>query len=137
MQTNKQIGLLGEDIAADFLISQGYHILKRNFNCKLGEIDIIAVDNIDKNELVFVEVKTRRQNIYGSPSDAVDFRKTKHLYKVAEYFLMINKLENTFVRFDVIEIKENFSQKIRINHIKNVILDRPEKNVTFISNAYV
>ena len=137
MQTNKQIGLLGENLATDFLISQGYHILKRNFNCKIGEIDIIAIDNVDKNELVFVEVKTRTQNLYGSPSEAVDFRKTKHLYKVAEYFLMINKLENTFVRFDVIEIKENLRHKIRINHIKNIILDRPERNVTYISNAYV
>ena len=137
MQTNKKIGTLGEDIATDFLISQGYHILKRNFNCKIGEIDIIAIDKIDKNELVFIEVKTRKQNLYGSPAEAVDFRKTKHLYKVAEYFLMLNKLENTFVRFDVIEIRENFNQKVRINHIKNVILDKPEKNVTFISNAYV
>lgn len=137
MQTNKKIGTFGEDIATDFLINQGYHILKRNFNCKLGEIDIIAIDKIDKNELVFVEVKTRKQNLYGAPSEAVDFRKTKHLYKVAEYFLMINKLENTFVRFDVIEIRENSNQKIRINHIKNVILEKPEKNVTFICNAYV
>jgi len=137
MQTTKQIGVLGEDIATEFLISQGYTILKRNFNCKRGEIDIIAVDNIDKNELIFIEVKTRKQNIYGAPSESVDFRKIKHLYKVAEYFLMLNKLENTFVRFDVIEIRQNMNQKILINHIKNVILDKPEKNITFISNAYV
>lgn len=137
MQLNKQIGFLGENIAADFLISQGYTILKRNFNCKRGEIDIIAIDSIDKNELVFIEVKTRKQNIYGAPSESVDFRKIRHLYKVAEYFLMLNKLENTFVRFDVIEIRQNVNQKILINHIKNVILDNPEKNITFISNAYV
>lgn len=137
MQTNKKLGNLGEDIATEYLVNQGYHIIKRNFNCKLGEIDIIAIDNIDKNELVFIEVKTRKQNLYGTPAEAVNYKKTKHLYKVAEYFLLLNKLENTFVRFDVIEVRESLNKSFRVNHIKNAILDKPEKNVTIISNVYV
>lgn len=133
MYYNQDTGIYGEAIAVDFLKKQGYYIHKRNFRCKLGEIDIIAIDKIDKNELVFVEVKTRTQNLYGRPVDAIDNNKIKHLYKVAEYFLMINKLENVFVRFDIIEVYQKNNQKIQINHIKNAILEKPNKNVTFIN----
>ena len=56
MYENREIGNLGENIAAKYLESSGYHILDRNFRARQGELDIIAVDN---DELVFVEVKTR------------------------------------------------------------------------------
>lgn len=131
MYKNQEVGKSGEDIATNYLIKQGYYIHDRNFRCKFGEIDIIAIDSIDKNELVFVEVKTRTLLDYGKPSEAVDETKIKHLYKSAEYFLMINKLEHSFVRFDVIEVYEKPNNRIQINHIKNAILDKPDKNVTF------
>lgn len=124
LKNTKYIGTQGENIATNFLIKQGYYIFDRNFRCKQGEIDIIAIDKIDKNELVFVEVKTRNQEEYGSPADSIDENKIKHLYKAAEYFLMINKLENSFIRFDIIEIYEKSNGKIQLNHIKNAILDK-------------
>lgn len=132
MYKNIETGKSGEDIATTFLVRQGYHIYQRNFKCNFGEIDIIAIDKIDKNELVFIEVKTRKQNYYGNPAEAIDYKKIKHIYKVAEYFLMINKFENAFIRIDVIEIYEKSNGKIQINHIKNAIIDKPDKNVTFI-----
>lgn len=131
MYKNHETGTLGENIATKYLIKQGYDIYERNFRCKLGEIDIIAIDKIDKNELVFIEVKTRMQDLYGRPSEAVDDRKAKHLYKAAEVFLMVHKLEKAFVRFDVIEIIECSSHQFKINHIKNAILDTPNKNTVF------
>ncbi len=128
MYKNIEIGKSGEDIAVEFLIKQGYYIHERNFRCKLGEIDIIAIDKIDKNELVFIEVKTRNQNLFGTPADSIDHKKINHIYKVAEYFLMINNLEHAFVRIDVIEIYEKANNKIQINHIKNAITEKYIKN---------
>ena len=84
MYKNIEIGKSGEDIAVEFLIKQGYYIHERNFRCKLGEIDIIAIDKIDKNELVFIEVKTRNQNLFGTPADSIDHKNINHIYKVAE-----------------------------------------------------
>ncbi len=111
------LGKIGEDIASEFLQKKGYKIIQKNFKCRQGEIDIIAKD---KNELVIVEVKTRKSLEYGAPVDAVDNNKRKHIYKVAEYYLHINKLENIFIRFDVIEIFVK-NKKVYINHLKNVI----------------
>lgn len=110
-------GKEGEEIATEYLSQNGYKILNRNFNTKQGEIDIIAKE---KEEYVFIEVKTRRNKEYGEPIDAIDKNKIKHLKKAIKYYLYINKLENKFIRIDVIEIKY-IKNKICINHIKKAI----------------
>lgn len=101
---NKEIGFLGEDTAVNYLKKYGYIILERNFNCKIGEIDIIGKD---KNHIVFIEVKTRYNNIYGSPAEAVTHAKQYKIYKTAQYYIMIRKLYKFNFRFDVIEIMFN------------------------------
>lgn len=111
------LGRTGEDIATQYLIQNGYKLIVRNFKCRQGEIDIIA---IDKNELVFIEVKTRKNKNYGSPIDAVDKRKQQHILNASKYFIYINKLENKNIRFDVIEIYAK--DKLYINHIKNIYI---------------
>ena len=112
------VGRSGEDIASKYLEDNGYEIIARNFYCKQGEIDIVAKD---KNELVFVEVKTRTNEIYGRPVDAITPYKQKHLIKSIEYFLYKYKLENVFIRIDVIEVYAENENKYEINHIKNAI----------------
>lgn len=121
MYKRHETGKDGEELAYEFLAKNNYKIITRNFRCKIGEIDIIAEDG---DELVFIEVKTRKQRDYGLPAEAVDKRKKKHIFYVAEYFLMINHIENIFCRFDVIEVYI-FNNKTKINHIKNCILERP------------
>lgn len=111
------IGKDGEEIAAKFLENKGYKILNRNFLTRHGEIDIIAKD---KEEYVFIEVKTRKSNKYGEPIDAINNNKIKHLKSAINYYLYINKLENKFIRIDVIEVKY-IKNKIYINHIKQAI----------------
>ena len=113
----KDLGNSGEDIAVQYLKSHGHIILKRNFYCKQGEIDIITKD---KNEIVFIEVKSRSSTEYGLPSEAVTKQKIQHLYKTARYFLYKNKMLNEFVRFDAVEILIK-SGKFNINHIKQII----------------
>ena len=113
----KSIGKLGEDLATIYLNRMGYKILARNFRCRVGEVDIIAKD---VEEIVFIEVKTRTNNIYGEPSEAVDYIKKENIIKTANYYLYINKLYNKSIRFDVIEVF--LSNKFHINHIKQIEL---------------
>ena len=117
MYINQEIGKLGEDIAVNYLKQKGYKILDRNFECRQGELDIIA---IDKNEIVFIEVKTRTSNRYGTPSEAVNKIKQKHMLQTIKYYLYIRNLSDKFVRIDVIEvyIKDNV---YKVNHIKQAL----------------
>ena len=101
MYLKHELGILGEQIATNYLISQNYEILNRNFSCKQGEIDIIAKD---KKEYVFIEVKTRTSSKYGMPSEAVDFNKEKHIKKSSQVYVYLNNLENKYIRYDVIEV---------------------------------
>lgn len=114
MYIKQEIGKLGEDIATDSLIEKGYIILDRNFECRQGEIDIIAKD---KDEIVFIEVKTRTSNKYGTPSEAVNKIKQKHMLQSIKYYLCIKGLSERFIRIDVIEvyIRKN---AFKVNHIK-------------------
>ena len=68
MYIKKEIGEIGEKLATNYLIQNNYQIIKRNFTCRQGEIDIIAKDKI-KKELTFIEVKTRTNFKYGLPSE--------------------------------------------------------------------
>jgi len=89
-----------------------------------GEVDIIAIDhNSKENDIVFVEVKSRIDKRCGNPAEAVDQYKQRHIYKVAEYYLMINHLENHFVRFDIVEVLGKKNARLQINHIKNAFIN--------------
>ena len=122
MYHNQIIGKKGEEIATEYLINIGYKVITRNFRCKQGEVDIIAKD---KNEIVFIEVKTRTNIKYGKPIEAVDKLKQKHIEKVIKYYLYKNKVTNINIRIDVIEVYLKYKQNkyvAKINHIKNAII---------------
>jgi len=114
----KQIGRFGEDLAVDFLKKQGYEILRTNFRCRLGEIDIIAKEG---NTIVFVEVKTRKSLKFGLPSESVNFKKQLHIKRVAEYFIAYHLLQDKYLyRFDVVEIFIDGKNDVtKINLIKD------------------
>ena len=112
----KQIGNLGENMACNYLQTKNYKIIERNFNCKQGEIDIIAKDNKTK-EIVFFEVKTRSGKRYGRGLDAINTYKLKHIINSAKYYLYINKITLN-VRFDAIEIDLKLK---KLNHVKQII----------------
>lgn len=117
------IGKKGEEIAKNYLLQKGYSIIETNFSCFLGEADIIA--KTDK-EIVFVEVKTRAQEIYGYPSESVTYEKRKHIYNVAEFYICKNKLKDIPVSLDVIEVYMYNGTEHRVEHIKNAILEKPQ-----------
>jgi putative endonuclease len=91
----------GEALAGKILKKKGYKILKRNYVSKYGEIDIVAYD---RGIICFVEVKTRQSENYGPPELAVTKEKRKRIVRTALNYLMINNIEDTDCRFDVVSI---------------------------------
>lgn len=120
MHINQEVGKYGENIATKYLEKQKYKIIERNFRCKRGEIDIIAYDEINK-EIVFAEVKTRTNIKYGTPKEAVEKTKQKHIKLVASYYNYIYGIYDTSSRFDVIEIFL-YNNAYKINHIKSAFI---------------
>jgi putative endonuclease len=111
----KDKGKIGEDMAVKFLSRKGYKILKRNYRYGHGEIDIIAMD---KDVLIFVEVRVKFSDKFGSPEDSVTIKKREQLKKIASAFIQMNEVNFSECRFDVIGITFK-DGKFNINHIEN------------------
>ena len=94
------IGRLGEEAAVKYLQSLGYVIVTRNYHTRQGEIDIVANDG---GCLCFVEVKTRKNTVFGLACEAVDMRKRAKLIGAAEHYLAYHSTEAD-VRFDIVEV---------------------------------
>lgn len=110
---DKNKGYEYEKIAKNYLLDRGYVILEENFNCRLGEIDIIAAKD---GRLHFVEVKGRLNTEHGYPREAVNKRKQKRIISAAKYYFMLKGTDDILCQFDVIEI---IIADNEINHIEN------------------
>ncbi|HML36940.1 MAG TPA: YraN family protein [Bacillota bacterium] len=110
------LGSWGEAAAEKYLKKKGYAILERNFRCRLGEIDIIALDG---RSLVFIEVKTRCNQNYGLPCEAVTAAKLQHLKRTAAYYIAAHNAGSWDLRLDVIEILARGSRAY-IHHMEGV-----------------
>lgn len=110
---DKNKGFEYEKIARNYLLDKGYVILEENFNCRLGEIDVIAVKD---GNIHFIEVKGRLNTEHGYPREAVNIRKQKRIILVAKYYFMLMGNDDVPCQFDVVEII--FENK-EINHIEN------------------
>ena len=112
---NLSIGKNGEEIARNYLIKQGYKILEMNKRfSRFCEIDIIA---LDKNTLVFCEVKTRKTNICGQPLEAITKSKYQNIKRGVYLYLQENSEYKNF-RIDAISII--LTPKLEIKHLKNI-----------------
>ena len=109
-----ELGQKGEDIAVNHLITNGYEILNRNYRFKHSEIDIICEK---ENQLIVVEVKTRKTAVFGEPYLAVSRGKQRQIIKVANKYIEENEI-NLNVRMDVISIVLN-QYRLKIEHIQN------------------
>lgn len=114
--TNKELGDLGETLAAAHLKKRNYKILEKKYKTRTGEIDIIAKM---KGTLVFVEVKTRRSLAYGTPAQAVDTRKQHKLIQAARQYLNETRMYEEDCRFDVIEIYFSDHARYQIRQIES------------------
>ena len=89
-------------MAEQFLRDLRYRIVARNFRCRAGEIDLVALDG---PVLVFVEVRSRRSDRAGTPLESVDVRKQEQVARVARHFLAMRGLGDREARFDVVGIR--------------------------------
>jgi putative endonuclease len=97
----QKLGKQAEDRASLELVSRGYQILQRRFRTRYGEIDIVARDG---GTLVFVEVRARVGEDYGSAEDSITARKIWRMTRMAQAYLMMNGLGDVDCRFDVVAV---------------------------------
>jgi len=109
----KVLGIKGENLAVTFLKKKGYRIIARNYKTFFGEVDIIAQDG---NTIVFTEVKTRTDELFGRPFEAVN-KKKRHKMKNVALLYMKGIERNVAVRFDVISIFYRENGEKEIEHI--------------------
>ena len=118
MKISNPIAIRGEDLVAKFLRNKGYKIIERNFRKSYGEIDIIAVKD---NTLVFVEVKTRTSNQFGTPFEQITYFKLRSLVKTAQFYKLSSPKLPDSLRIDAVSVildGNNFLTSIE--HIENI-----------------
>ncbi|MDE1462778.1 YraN family protein [Spartinivicinus poritis] len=113
-----ETGLRYQHIAQRHLEAQGLKTIQCNFRCKVGELDLIMKDG---SSVVFVEVRFRKNQAYGSPASTVTPHKQHKIIKAAQYYLMMKKL-NVPCRFDVVSITQDSQQQPHIDWIPNAFL---------------
>lgn len=117
MSNNREIGKIGEDIAVKYLEEQGYEIIERNRHfSRACEVDIIALEK-SNNTLVFIEVKTRKTDFFGTPFEAITKTKYNHIKTGLFSYLQENPQYKKY-RIDAISILLQPKQKIE--HLKNI-----------------
>ncbi len=115
MTDKMQTGDHGENLAADYLICQGFQIVARKYRWHHAEIDLIATR---ADWLVFVEVKTRNSRAWGEPESFVDNAKRKLMYDAAEEYIFRKNWQGN-IRFDIVSVK--LSEPPEIVHFEDAI----------------
>lgn len=118
MVTTRKQGELTEKLAAQYLEKKGLKLLAQNFHSRFGELDLIMLDN---NSLVFVEVRYRRSNNFGSGAETITAGKQSKLIKTASVYLQQHAKMNKYpARFDVVSISGSVETgKLEFNWIEN------------------
>lgn len=108
---SKSLGNYYERQALDYLLRNGLVLIKQNFLCRKGEIDLIC---LDQSQLVFIEVRYRRNSIYGNALESVNYSKQHKIKKTAYYFLFAYPhFQHYALRFDIIAIDQQNIQWIK------------------------
>ena len=118
MAAHNELGKWGEDIAAAYLEEKGYEILERDWKSGHHDLDIVAKDG---HTLVIVEVKTRRNRLFGDPEEAIDYKKRKSLQSAINHYIKSHHTGQD-VRFDIISIVGMIDSQPEIDHIIDVTL---------------
>lgn len=114
----KQLGAWGESVAAHQLEAHGYTIVARNWRCRYGEIDLVAQAG---DELVFVEVKTRRGRGFGTPEEGVSPHKLRKLFELGQHYLLAYDLDDVAWRVDMVAVELDGQGKLlRCEHVPNI-----------------
>lgn len=116
MQLNKNnAGLAAEKLAATFLANHGLKLVIQNYHCRFGEIDLIMKD---AKTLVFVEVKLRRNDLFGGAAASITPQKQQKLILAAQHYLQTQKLGDVPCRFDAILMQGTDLKPVELQHIE-------------------
>jgi len=107
---------MAEEAAGRFLMKKGYVLLGKRYRCRFGEIDLIMKD---REQIVFVEVKYRKNDRYGTPAEAVTAAKRRKLLMAARAYLAETGTEDLFCRFDLVEVTKR-ENRLLARHTKNI-----------------
>lgn len=118
MAQHNDLGRWGEDVAAAYMAGKGWYLRHRNWCHDGAELDLIFIDEED-SKVVFVEVKTRSTDEYGSPSSSVDAKKRRQIVNAATAYLSIFKKENREIRYDIISIVGTPDTQHSIEHTED------------------
>lgn len=118
MAAHNELGKWGEALAAEFVEKQGYEILERDWKSGHHDLDIIARD---EDTLVIIEVKTRRNRLFGDPEESIDYKKRLSLQSAINHYVKSHRIKIP-VRFDVISIVGMIGSTPEIDHIKDLTL---------------
>ena len=117
MAAHIELGAWGEEQAVDYLQRKGYTIVERDWKSRHRDIDIIATRD---DVVVFVEVKTRSNQVFGEPEDAIDYRKMCNLRAAINHYVQYKHL-NKEIRFDIISIVGSLNNGIQtIKHFEDI-----------------
>lgn len=123
-RSNMVQGMRGEQFAVEFLVSQGFQIVERNFRIRGGEIDIIAIETDSRTEektLVFLEVKTRSSNEFGSPLEAIGYYKVRALIRATQFYKLKHPQLPDLLRIDAVSVLlDEAGQLLDIELVKNI-----------------
>lgn len=113
----KERGALAEEAAARYLEANGYTIRERNFELKVGEVDLI----VERGPVIaFVEVKARRDTQIALPRDQVHVKKQRHIARAAIGYISINNIRGRDLRFDIIEVYlDHHGEPAKLEHLEH------------------
>lgn len=112
------LGRRGEDLAASLLTAKGYDILDRNWRCETGELDLVARDG---SCLAFVEVRTRRGRIMGSPEESITPAKQARLISLGDAYVQAHDWDGDW-RIDVVAVEmDQRGHLLRVDHYENAV----------------
>ena len=115
----RDVGILGEKLAKDFLKKHGYHVWETNYRCPEGEIDIVAKH---KDSLVFIEVRTKKSLEFGSPEESITPIKMERLRTVAAHYQQTHNNLPPSWRIDVVAVEiDQKGKPLRIELIENAV----------------
>ncbi len=116
--SRRGLGRRGEDLAARYLVARGYELVARNWRCEVGELDLVVRDG---DCLAFVEVRTRRGEMLGSPEESVTSAKQARLIALAEAYVQACNWSGDW-RIDVVAVEiDRHGQVVRLDHYENAV----------------
>lgn len=119
--SRQEVGARGEDLAAAELTQQGFRIVERNWRCRAGEIDIVALDTSDGQQtMVFCEVKCRTGLGFGAPLESITHSKLRRLRQLAAEWLSVHQVTADGIRLDAVGVVMLPGQQPTLTHIRGI-----------------